>query len=139
MSGIFRYKLLELLKNSETPLNTCQICRITHGAKGKHDIDFCRPKKWDVRHDLDGFSRRGNNALYENCKTHEPGYNRVYRELWVLERKGFVETRKELRNDPIVPTQKDWMRMWAYQGRLPRITNFLQESAIMTDSAKEAS
>ena len=137
MGGLLRLKLLNLLENSE-PLNTCQICRIIHGAEGKHDIKFCRPEKWDIRHDEDGFSRRGNNALYVNCKDHFPGYGAVYRNLMVLGGKGFIETRRENRNDPIVPTQKDWMRMWAYRGRLPRITNYL-ESPIMTKSAEEES
>lgn len=138
MTGPFRYKLLDLLKTSATPLNTCQVCRIIHGAKGKHDIGFCRPEKWDVRHDKDGFTRRNSikGAVYENCKNHTPGYYAVYRGLYVLERKGFLETRIEKRNDPIVPTQKDRMRMWAYRGRLPRITNFLDQSSLLKEQEK---
>ena len=132
MSGILRYKLLNLLENSPTPLNTCQICRIIHGAESKNDMSICQDSKYPIRHDPRVFSNRGNNALYENCKDHFPGYGAVYRHLMILMRKGFLETRKEHRSDPIVPTQKDWMRMWAYHGRLPRMTNFLEESPIMT-------
>lgn len=40
-----------------------------------------------------------------------------------MESKGFIESRWELRTDPIVPTQKDYMRMWAVQ--LPSLQSVL--------------
>lgn len=88
-SNLLRVKMLSLLEKSE-PLNTCQICRIIHGAKGKYDIKFCRPSKWDVRHDTEGFTKRDSRtgALYVNCRDHVPGYRAVYRNLYVLVRKG---------------------------------------------------
>jgi len=140
---VLRHKIRELLED-HPELNTSQICRLIHGAKSQHDIDFCRPNKWGVRHDKDGFARRGNNALYVNCHIHAPGYGAIYQALWGLESKGFVETRIEVRNDPIVPTQKDRMRMWGLINRLPLLDSFLEVAEIcessdiarnMTDSA----
>jgi len=121
-----RVKILEILEEEGTPLNTAQVCRLFHGAESKFHIQFCRPKKWDTRHDDDGFSRRGNNALYENCHAHKPGYGAIYSGLMKLYEKGYVDTRIEVRSDPIVPTQKDRMRMWALRGMLPSLLNFIE-------------
>lgn len=133
---LLRFKIREVLERHSS-LNTCQICRIIHGAKGPHDIDFCRPSKWNVRHDEDGFSKRGNNALYVNCKIHKPGYGAIYQALWYLESRRFVETRIEMRNDPIVPTQKDRMRMWALKGKLPILDSYLEMADIATKEDTE--
>ena len=119
-----RVKILEILEKEGTPLNTSQVCRIYHGAKSKYHIKFCRPKKWDIRHDKDGFARRGNNGLYQNCHAHKPGYGIIYYSLMTLHKKGYVDTRVEIRSDPIIPTQKDRMRMWALRGMLPSLLNF---------------
>jgi len=124
MSYRLRFKLLELLKKSDTPLNTCQICRIINGVT-KNEIKFCRGNiGWEWT-DPGGFSKRGNHA-YINCVDHAPNWKKVYSQLSVLERKGFLESRLEYRSDPINASRKDRMRMWAYIGRLPRITNFLE-------------
>ena len=124
--ALLRYKLLNLMENNPTPMNTCQICRIIHGAKSKNDMSICQDKKYAIRHDPKGFTTRGNNSLYDHCKDHSPGYGAVYRQLMTLVRKGFLETRRECRIDPITPTQKDWMRMWSYRGRLPSLNHFIE-------------
>ena len=123
-NNVVRAKILEILKEEGTPLNTSQVCRLYHGAESKFHIKFCRPQKWDKRHDTEGFSRRGNNSLYENCHAHSPGYGVIYRALFKLVEKGHLDTRIETRSDPIVPTQKDRMRMWAFVGMLPSLDNF---------------
>ena len=124
MSYLLRFKLLELLTKSDTPLNTCQVCRIINGV-AKNEISFCRGNLGWEWTDPDGFSKRGNHA-YINCVDHDPNWKKVYYQLSVLEKKGFLESRLELRTDPINPKKKDRMRMWAYKGRLPRITNFIE-------------
>ena len=125
-SRIIRLKILEALQGE--PINISQICRIIHGAKGKHDIDFCNlGKRKDAWRDPRGFASKGNNALYLGCHECKPGYGTIYRGVNVLCKKGFIEKRKEYRTDPIVPGAKDWMVMCALKGKLPRITNFTQE------------
>ncbi|GAG84256.1 unnamed protein product, partial [marine sediment metagenome] len=111
---VFRANLLELVRKEfkKKGGNTAQICRIKHGAKHRYDIKYCRENPYHKFRDANGFKERGNNCLYENCKTCNPGYGRIYYHLGALEKKGYLESRMEYRGDPIVTGAKDWMRMW---------------------------
>lgn len=118
---VFRAKLRDFMEKQPFPLNGAQVCRMWHGAKGKHDLEFCRRSPYPTWRDTDGFKARGGGALYEHCKVCSPGYQRVYYHLCKLEKQGWLESRMEYRTDPIVPGAKDWMRMWAIKGKLPSL------------------
>jgi len=123
---VFSANLLELIRKEfdQTGGNGAQICRVKHGAKGKHDIGFCRTNPYHTWRDVNGFKERGGGCLYENCKVCSPGYQRVYYFLGKLEEKGYLESRMEYRTDPIVPGAKDWMRMWYVKGQMPTLDSF---------------
>jgi len=124
-SEVLRARLLDVLKGS-LPLNTAQICRIINGATSKTDIDFCRPQKWKW-HDSDGFKKRGAGNIYEYCSKCKVHYSRVRYHLQSLEKLGWIESRLELRTDPILRGKKDKMRMWAIQ--LPSLLNIEKEGS----------
>ncbi len=135
----FRARLLELMKTEFklTGGNTSQICRVTHGAKSRYDIKFCRNKKEGWRPEK-GFTDRGNNALYEKCRYCSPGYHKVRYYLYYLAgmfpgeepngKQVFLTTRMEYRTDPIVPGAKDLMRMWYLMGEMPSLDTFIELS-----------
>ena len=111
--------------HDDIPINTCQICRIINGAKGKHDIKFCRGNQKDEWKGKGNFKSHGN-FPYPNCKNCEWKLAQVWYHLRVLENHkdfGVIESRIEFRADPIVPNRKDRMRMWAPVGCLPKLTN----------------
>ena len=114
-------KLLNILKEEGTPLNGMQVCRLLNGAQSKYDIKFCRDKASNWR-DPNRFKNQG--YPYPNCQHHETKNSQVYYYLKKLEKQGVLESRIEYRSDPIVPNRKDRMRMWAFKGRLPRLTSF---------------
>ena len=128
-SNILRVKLLEILKVNH-PRNTCQICRMVRGSHAYH-IELCRGKKGRPIKEFRKDSYWTEGGLYPNCKDCTPNYFAVWRALWVLKRKGFVDTRKEYRSDPIKPNAKDNVRMWALKGKLPSMDHFVEPKTMM--------
>jgi len=128
--AVLRQRFLSLLEDSE-PLNTSQICRLINGAKHKHDIDFCTSGIKDKFTDEKNFAKHGNHT-YRNCIACSINWKQIYYQLSILEKKRFLESRVEWRQDPIVIGRKDKFRMWAHRGKLPSLIPFLEMAEIAT-------
>jgi len=128
VEAVLRQRLLQLLDGSR-PLNTSQVCRLINGATHKHDIEFCTSGIKDKFTDETNFAKHGNHT-YRNCIVCDINWKKIYYQLSILEKKGFLESRIEWRNDPIVIGRKDKFRMWGHRGNLPSLIPFLQVAEI---------